>query len=176
MADASRLHTNGVRPNAIRVAFLMASVAAASLLLIAPVRSQGILRGTTEEDVITRIGRTSGDAQRNATPTGRRASPQVRLGDQDTRADGSPLVDGRGRPVTRAARSAGQRRLGQRPRQQNFRSLERPLNTAVQAPAGDQEVAPGLPPPPPQRRNARPADDPYAPLGLRLGTITVFPT
>lgn len=164
------------RSHPYRIAPWLAGAALAALASAGPAAAQGILRGTTDEDVITRVGRTSGDAQRNATPAGRRARPDARLGEQETRADGSPLVDGQGRPVTREARRAVQRRQGERPRQQNFRTLERPLNIAVPVPNGDQQVSQGLPPPPPPRRNPRREDDPYAPLGLRLGTITVFPT
>ncbi len=155
-------------------AFWLAGIALAALLAAGPASAQGILRGTTDEDVITRIGRTPGDAQRNVTPTGRRVAPSVQLGQQDTLAGQTtaPRTGARQRRAGAARRDAQPRR----PAQQNFRSLERPLNTAVAGPVGDQQVNQGLPPPPPPRRNSRPAEDPYAPLGLRLGTVTVFPT
>jgi hypothetical protein len=149
-------------------ALWLVGVAVAALHLGAPAMAQGILRGTTDEDVITRVGRTSGDAQRNVAPSGRRADPAANVGAPDALAD----PRNPGRQTRRAARRSGT----PRPAQQNFRSLERPRNTAVLAPAADQPVNQGLPPPPPQRRNSRPVDDPYAPLGLRLGTINVFPT
>ncbi len=148
--------------------------AMAALLAAAPAGAQGILRGTSDEDVITRIGRTSGDPQRNATPTGRRATPGAQLSQPEAPLDAAP-ADPRARGAARSSRRSA-RRGAARPAQQNFRSLERPRNTAAAAPAGDQQVPPGLPPPPPVRRNGRPVDDPYAPLGLRLGAITVFPT
>lgn len=157
----------------------LSGVAFAALLSAAPALAQGILRGTTEEDVITRVGRTSGDAQRNpATPAGRRASPDIPIGAQDTLAETATAPgDARARTANRQSRRTGRRQATiNRPAQQNFRSLERPLNTAVAGSAGDQLVAPGLPPPPPPRRNGRAVDDPYAPLGLRLGAGTVFPT
>jgi hypothetical protein len=150
-----------VRPQA--QALLLAGVAAAAMVLAAPASAQGILRGTTDEDVITRIGRTSGDAQRTAAPQPRRARPETTASPQQ------PQTNRTGRRVTRSG-------AGQRAAQQNFRSLERPRNTAVSAPIPDQQVLQGLPPPTEPRRSGRAPDDPYAPLGLRLGTITVFPT
>jgi hypothetical protein len=161
-----------------RNAIWMAGAAAAALLLAAPPAvAQSLLRGTTDEDPIIRIGRTSGEGQRNpATPAGRRTTPDVQLGTQDTLA-GQPAASGpRTGPNRRATRRGAARRTAQRPAQQNFRSLEKPLNAAVTAPSGDQNVNQGLPPPPPQRRNGRSVEDPYAPLGLRLGTLSVFPT
>jgi hypothetical protein len=153
-----------VRPTRPRQAHALIFAAAAALLSAAPAAAQGILRGTTDEDVITRVGRTSGDAQRTAVTTGRRAQPA----EPDLASD--PRFAGR------QTRRNARRAPVQRPAQQNFRSLERPRNTAVTAPAADQTVFQGLPPIPQPRRNGRAVDDPYAPLGLRLGTGTVFPT
>lgn len=157
-------------------ALRLAGVAAAALLAAAPAAAQGILRGTTDEDVITRVGRTSGDAQRNVTPTGRRADPSQPIVQPDNfgdpSADAGVRSSARPRPRQRGAR----RGLAQRPAQQNFRSLERPFNTAVPTPAGDQIVAPGLLTPRQPRPIRRSLDDPYAPLGLRLGPGFVFPT
>jgi hypothetical protein len=156
----------------------LAGIAVAALLLAAPAVAQGILRGTTDEDVITRIGRTSGDVQRAVTPTGRRASPDIQLGQPDTLADANALG---GRPGSRNASTRTPRRTArrgslQRPIQQNFRSLERPRNTAVSGPVGDQIVNQGLLPPRQPRPAGRAPTDPYAPLGLRLGSTLVFPT
>jgi hypothetical protein len=135
----------------------------AALLAAVPASGQGILRGTSDEDVITRIGRTAGDARRTAAPQPRRSAPDTVAGTAQPQTD-------------RAGRRISRRGGVQRPAQQNFRSLERPRNAAVTAPIPDQQVLQGLPPPPTLRRNGRAPDDPYAPLGLRLGTITVFPT
>jgi hypothetical protein len=142
-------------------AFWLAGIAAAALLTAVPAGAQGILRGTTDEDVITRVGRTSGDAQRTAAPAPRRAP-------RETTATATPRA-ATGRRI--AGRGASQRAA-----QQNFRSLERPRNAAVTAPAPDQQTLQGLPPVAQPRRNGRPVDDPYAPLGLRLGPALVFPT
>jgi hypothetical protein len=159
-------------------ALWLAGAALAALLAASGASAQGILRGTSDEDVITRVGRTSGDSQRNATPTGRRANPSVQPGQPDTLAEQNADLRAGNRAASRQRRAGTGRRdtAPRRPAQQNFRSLERPLNTTVLAPAGDQQLSQGLPPPPPPRRNGRTPEDPYAPLGLRLGTITVFPT
>ncbi|MGL5138275.1 MAG: outer membrane beta-barrel protein, partial [Beijerinckiaceae bacterium] len=63
-----------------------------------------------------------------------------------------------------------------RPAQQSFRSLERPVNTAVLAPNGEQLVNQGLAAPLTPRRARQSAEDPFAPNGLRLGTFVVSPT
>ncbi len=140
------------------------------------------LRGTVDDDPITRVGRTAGDANRNVvTPTGRRADSAEPLrqnvrrrtsGQPGARAQGPATSPALSEPAGTAPTTATARR----PAQQNFRSLERPLNTAVTAPGPDQTVHQGLAAPLTPRR-ARPAvTDPFAPLGLRVGTLLVFPT
>jgi hypothetical protein len=121
-----------------------------------------------DEDPLARIGRT----QAAVTPAGNRADGAQRIQRQRALA----------RPRTGPARTAPQiatsrpRQLGLRPAQQDFRSLERPVNTAVPGPSGEQTIAQGLPLVVDVRRRRPPEENPFAPLGLRLGTITVFPT
>jgi hypothetical protein len=154
----------------------LAGIAIAALLTAAPASAQGILRGTTEEDVITRIGRTSGDAQRNVTPAGRRANPDTPLTQPDTLSDGSARAPNATGSTARTPRRTARRGATPRPAQQNFRSLERPRNTAVTGPAADQIINPGLLPPRQPRPGSRSNADPYSPIGLRLGSTLVFPT
>ncbi len=146
-----------------------------SSLLAAPETfAQSALRGTVDEDPITRTGRTASESTRNqplTTPTG-------------TRADTSrPL---RQRKVTRrtvnnpegpvASGTAPQLLDARRPTQQNFRRFERPVNTAVINPNGEQLVNQGLLPPLTPRRRRAATVDPYSPLGLRTGSFLIFPT
>ena len=160
----------------------MALLLASAWLGSSPAMAQA-LRGTVDDDPIVRTGRTAGDAGRNlVTPTGRRADEaqplrqsvqRRRAGRAGAAAQGpantqtSIIEPGGTAPTTATAR---------RPAQQNFRSLERPLNTAVTAPGTDQTVHQGLAAPLTPRRARAAVTDPYAPLGLRVGTLLVFPT
>ena len=152
------------------------------------VRAQTLV---ADEDPVARVGRTAGDPARVGPPVrARRQEPAPPLpmrprpsrpplrgvGASDPPArdplapNGSPadeqVVDGRPAPRVRPPR----------PRLQNFRSLERPPNPAVLDPLPGEGVAQGLPPPPPPRRAPNTAVDPYAPLGLRVGTLLVNPS
>ncbi len=183
-----------------RNARILAGVCLAAWLPVSGAWAQG-LRGI-DDDPVTRVGRTAGDAARNsppsirstgpsdgpdrpiagtvnqATPTGF-AEPGQRLRQQSQRrrtgaAPGPARVQ---EPdVSQPGGTEATRLEARRPRQQSFRTLERPINTAVTAPSGEQLVFQGLPPPPVQRRRRAVELEPYAPLGLRLGTLQVFPT
>lgn len=156
---------------------------ALALGISSPAEAQVFLRGTTSEDPIQRVGPTAGDAERTAVRplraqgSARGTPPQpARLArpSTPTRNSGAAQAD---RETTGGIDAPQDIRVPQaRPRQQNFRSLERPLNTAVRQPTGDQTIGQGLPaiPPPPPRRPLVEAD-PYAPFGLRLGSFQVFP-
>jgi hypothetical protein len=141
--------------------------------------AQAALRGAVEEDPISRVGRTAGDSARLATPTGARpvGAPALRQNTSRRRlaspAGRGPQRDG---VVDAPGGTTPELRGVRRPAQQNFRSLERPLNTAVLAPNGEQLVNQGLATPLPPRRARQSAEDPYAPIGLRLGTFIVNPT
>jgi hypothetical protein len=139
------------------------------------------LRGVMDEDPILRVGRTAGDENRDPAPKAR-----VQTGEPQPEAN----RPGRRRPVgsTPGQRSTAPATAAEpgeaagvspqpsgRPRQQNFRSLERPINNAVTAPAPGQLVHQGLPPPTPRPAKTS-VNDPYAPLGLRVGALLVFPT
>jgi hypothetical protein len=148
-----------------------------------PAEAQVFLRGTTSEDPIQRVGPTAGDAARSSTGAQRaqssaRGTPpqpaQRARSASPTRNSGAAQADG---APTGSIEAPQDIRIPQaRPRQQNFRSLERPPNTAVRQPTGDQAVAQGLPPiPPSPPRRPLVEADPYAPFGLRLGSFQVFP-
>lgn len=138
-------------------------------------------------DPFARVGRTAGDAGRNAqAPRAQRQEPAPPLpvrprttsrpplrgiGNADPQAFDPQSADG---PAEGARVAAPVR--PPRPRQQNFRSLERPPNRAVVDPLPGDGVSQGLPPPPAPRRAPASVTDPYAPLGLRVGTLLVNPT
>jgi hypothetical protein len=156
----------------------VALVGVACLLLTIPAEAQSLLRGTIEDDPIQRVGRTASESQRNSvTPTGTRAAgaPPLR---QATRRRTSAQAAENG-ATTRAEEASGSQATGSsasRPRQQNFRSLEKPVNVAVPQPTGDQLVYQGLPQNAPARRRGISNANPYDPIGLRLGSFTVLPT
>jgi hypothetical protein len=141
--------------------------------------AQSVLRGSVDEDPIVRVGRTALDeapqargSQRpvEAAPVRPRRSGPVRgQGTAPGRPERATVPEGQ------LAGTTPQFVAPRRPRQQNNRSLERPVNTAVLAPTGDQVVHQGLSEPQ-VRRNRGSVTDPYAPLGLRLGNVLVFPT
>ncbi len=140
-----------------------------------------------DDDPFARVGVTAGEAGRRGPPVRARrpeiAAPaplrartpqRVPLRGVGTFADpqavDGPFADGQspdGRPVEPVRPP--------RPKLQNFRSLERPPNPAAVEPAPGGLVAQGLPPPPPPRRAPPAVIDPYAPLGLRLGTLQALP-
>ncbi len=135
-----------------------------------------------DDDPFARVGATAGEAGRRgppvrarrpevAAPAPLRARTPKRAPLRGTGAASDPLfADAQpieGPPVEQAR---------PRPRLQNFRSLERPPNLAAVEPTPGGLVGQGLPPPPPPRRAPPSVVDPYAPLGLRLGTIQVLPS
>jgi hypothetical protein len=133
--------------------------------------AQSSLRGTVDEDPITRIGRTASERDRNTiTPTGTKATgtPALRQTVRRKSLDRNRSSEPGGTAATTA--------LPRRPAQQSFRSLEKPINTAVPNPGTEQVVNQGLLTPLVPRRVKAPAINPYDPFGLRLGTFTVFPT
>lgn len=138
------------------------------------------LRGVMDEDPILRVGRTAGDVSRNPPPRPRRQAeaspPSTNLSGRRTPVGSAPGKRGATPSITAApAVPAGiAPRPPSRPAQQNFRSLERPFNFAVTAPILDQIVFQGLPPILQRNTSAR-VTDPYAPLGLRAGTLMVYP-
>jgi hypothetical protein len=165
---------------------LLASISCAAfacLLLTSTAHAQALLRGTVDDDPILRVGRTASEQQRNVvTPTGTRAAgaPPLR---QTTRrrVSAQPAENGASRRQDSAAseEAAGTQATSERaarPRQQNFRSFERPINSAVPQPSGEQLVYQGLPQNAPVRRRGVSNANPYDPIGLRLGTFTVLPT
>jgi hypothetical protein len=199
-----RGHVLNHRDRMTRTGTLLAGICLAALLPGEGAFAQ-TLRGI-DEDPVTRVGRTAADATRNrapslrstaasdgpdrpiagtlnpATPSGF-AEPGQRIRQQtQRRRTGTPVgvAPGAARPadaeVIQPGGTEATRLQATRPRQQNFRSLERPINTAVTAPTGEQLVLQGLTPPPILRRRRAVEQDPYAPLGLRLGTLQVFPT
>jgi hypothetical protein len=145
-----------------------------TLLVVPHALAQSALRGTVDEDPITRVGRTAADNTRNqplTTPTGTRVDGvrplrQRRVTRRTANQPDGPVASGTA-PLLLDAR---------RPSQQNFRSLERPVNTAVINPNGEQQVNQGLLPPLTPRRRRAAAVDPYAALGLRAGSFLIFPT
>jgi hypothetical protein len=165
---------------------VMPRILTASLLALlvvpylgADAAAQSILRGSVDQDPLVRVGRTALDeapqtrgSQRRpeAAPARPRRSGPVR--GQGT-APGKP--ERATVPEGQLAGTTPQFVAPRRPRQQSNRSLERPVNTAVLAPNGEQVVHQGLPEPQ-IRRNRSSVTDPYAPLGLRLGNVLVFPT
>ena len=139
--------------------------------LIGTAFAQSSLRGTVEDDPIARVGRTASERDRNTlTPAGNKASgtPALRQTVRRKSADRNRIAEPAGTAPTTV--------LSRRPSQQNFRSLEKPINTAVPNPGTEQAVNQGLLTPPTPRRVKAPVTNPYDPLGLRLGTFTVFPT
>jgi len=152
-----------------------------------PVRAQA-LRG--DDDPFARVGRTAGESQRNAPAARPRAVESARARTRTAvrpavRAGADPLANSLADPQAADARSAEgpsaepaapTAARPRRPKLQNFRSLEPPPNTAALNPRSDASVNQGLPPPPPARRGAAVVVDPYAPLGLRTGTLLVLPS
>jgi hypothetical protein len=148
-------------------------------LLANEAHAQAALRGAVEEDPISRVGRTAGDASRNVTPTGFRAAGAPSLRQTTSRrrlAVTPPRGPQRDGVVDAPGGTSVELRGVRRPAQLPYRSLERPINTAVVAPNGEQLVNQGLGSPLPPRRARPTAEDPYAPLGLRLGSFIVNPT
>ncbi|MGL4637051.1 MAG: outer membrane beta-barrel protein [Beijerinckiaceae bacterium] len=150
----------------------------AGTMLVASQAHAQSLRGTVDEDPIARIGRTASERERNqplVTPTGTRADSARPLRQRTVR---------RRTATQRNAPAAADDQRGtapllldaRRPPQQNFRTLERPVNTAVVNPNGEQLVNQGLLPPLTPRRVRASVVDPYAPLGLRTGSFLVLPT
>jgi hypothetical protein len=142
------------------------------------VQAQSLLRGAVDDDPIQRVGRTSAEQQRNAiTPTGTRATgaPPLRQAVR-RRVQAEPASNGAPAQLEEAAGTQPTAVSTARPRQQNFRSLERPVNIAVPQPNGEQLVYQGLPSAVATRRRGVSNANPYDPIGLRLGTFTVLPT
>jgi hypothetical protein len=125
-------------------------------------QTSGGLRGAMDDGPMARVGRTAGDA----TPAG-----AIQRG--DTLAAGRPRS---GPPRAVRTATGRTRNLPRRPAQQDFRSLEKPLNTAVPAPAGRDLTYQGLPPVIEGRRRRAIDANPYDPVGLRPGGFIVFPT
>jgi hypothetical protein len=151
------------------------------VLLAAPPALAQALRA--DEDPFQRVGRTAGEAGRNppaarprraepASPARRRTATQPRQAEPEALEPRS--LDPLATNARAMARIAPPR--PQRSRQQNFRSLERPPNPAVPVPPADALVGQGLPPVPPPPRARAAVTDPYAPLGLRAGTLLVLPS
>ncbi len=170
----------------------MAALLLAGISLAATAaHGQSVLRGAVDDDPLQRVGRTASEAARNAVrPPTQRATTASALQRRASRPRIRTTTPASTDDSPAAARAAGLQSIGiqpviapdpvatppRRPRQQNFRSLERPVNTAVPLPAGDQLVNQGLPAVlPPIRRTASQAN-PYDPIGLRLGPALVFPT
>ncbi len=164
---------------------IAASVLGGFGLAAPPAHAQSL---RADDDPFARVGVTAGEAGRRgppvrarrpevAAPAPLRARTPKRAPLRGVGASTDPLfadpqaVDGQaadGRPVEPPRPP--------RPKLQNFRSLERPPNSAALEPAPGGLVAQGLPPPPAPRRAPPSVVDPYAPLGLRLGTLQVFPS
>lgn len=97
-------------------------------------------------------------------------TPEAGASDLATRPGAGPRVRDRAR--TRALRRGPpQAGVPPRLRSQNFRSLERPPNTAVVAPGEPILVPQGLPAPVDARRRRIVEQNPYEPLGLSLGGL-----
>jgi hypothetical protein len=146
--------------------------------MLTSVEAQSLLRGTTDDDPIQRVGRTSSEQQRNSiTPTGTRASgsPALRQANR-RRVRALPASNGVAAQQEAAAGAQPTSESTARPRQQSFRSLERPVNIAVPQPNGEQLVYQGLPPALAARRRGVSNANPYDPIGLRMGTFTILPT
>jgi hypothetical protein len=165
---------------------LFASVSGAAfacLLLTSVAQAQSLLRGTVDDDPILRVGRTASESQRNlVTPTGTRATGAAPLRQATRRRvparsaenGAAGRQDAASQDEAAGAQATSERAA--RPRQQNFRSLEKPVNVAVPQPSGEQLVYQGLPQNAPARRRGVSNTNPYDPIGLRLGTFTVLPT
>jgi hypothetical protein len=159
------------------------SSAVAAFGVISPAQAQVFLRGTTSEDPIQRVGPTAGEAARStvrapraqSSATGTPPQPARRAGARQAGSSQAGASDGDSGQTGSLTAPQDIRTPPPRPRQQNFRSLERPSNTAVRRPTGDQAVAQGLPPVVVPSRRPLVEADPYAPLGLRLGSFQVFP-
>jgi hypothetical protein len=130
------------------------------------------LRGAIDGGPLARVGRTAGDTlpevQRRGDPDALPATPR-----SPRRVVGRRDAGPAGTTTTATGRT---RRLAARPAQQDFRSLERPPNTAVPAPVADQVTGQGLPPGVVPRRRRAIEPNPYDPLGLRLGSLVAFPS
>ena len=170
------------RVNALKPASFMALLLAGMALGGGTTHAQ--LRGTVDDDPIARVGRTAGESARSQanqiTPAGRRAQNAPPLTQQRfRRRAGQTGAPPQGPGIAQPSEAAGSQATiaqARRPAQQNFRSLERPVNTAVAAPGPDDIVHQGLAPPAPPRRPRPSVTDPYAPLGLRVGTLLVNPS
>jgi hypothetical protein len=127
---------------------LVVILLAGTMLGSSPVLAQ-TLRGTVDDDPIQRTGRTAGEPVRNqVTPTGRRADNAEPLR-QNVRRRTAGSAGAAPQAAAEPAGAAPTTAVTRRPAQQNFRSLERPINTAVTAPGPEQIVHQGLTPPPP---------------------------
>jgi hypothetical protein len=133
-----------------------------------------------DDDPFARVGRTAGEAARNPPPPVRRAEaapagvqPRRRASMRlpPPRPLDPPMVDPQATEVPALPPPRPPR-----PRSQNFRSLERPPNTAVPNPEPVAIIHQGLPPLAAPRVQRSAVTDPYAPLGLRTGTLLAFPT
>ena len=155
---------------------LLTFILLASTVLTGLPAAAQVLRGAVDDDPINRVGRTASEGQRNRiTPTGRRADTARPIRQTSRRRLAGRAATLRNPAVDTPAGTVPTL-VQPRPPQQNFRSLERPINTAVPAAGSDDLVYQGLATPVPPRRNRPPVTDPYAPLGLRAGTLLVFPT
>jgi hypothetical protein len=156
------------------LAFLLLSstaLVASGATMFGSAAAQSSLRGTVDEDPIARVGRTASERDRNTiTPTGTKAtgSPALRQNVRRKSLDRNRVIEPSGTAPTTT--------LPKRPAQQSFRSLERPINTAVPNPGTELAVNQGLLTPQTPRRVKAQTTNPYDPFGLRLGTFTVFPT
>ncbi len=131
----------------------------------------------SDSDPFARVGVTAGEAARGGQPV-RARRPEVAT-PQPLRARTPKRVPLRGvAPLADAEAPEGPpvEQARPRPKLQNFRSLERPPNIAAVETIPGGLVSQGLPPPPPPRRAPPSVTDPYAPLGLRMGTLLVNPS
>jgi hypothetical protein len=171
---------------------MMAALLLAGVSLAATAaHGQSVLRGAVDDDPIQRVGRTASEANRNVVrPTAPRIDAAAAQRQAARRRARTRTPAGTTDQPSAAQSAAGLQSIGiqpvitpepaavppPRPRLQNFRSLERPANTAVPLPAGDQAVNQGLATPVPPPRRAISQANPYDPIGLRLGSGLVFPT
>jgi len=141
---------------------LLSGVTAASLALAATaVQAQQARRTTLRPTVPASIAQQPAPEQPVANPLS--ATPAA-VNDPAAPIQGQPSTISRRAPpnASRAVQASSVRGVTQR----QFRA-PRPTVTSL---------PPALPPPPPPRRRAMSAEDPYAPIGLRLGSVVLKPS